>query len=64
MSSGGSKVYGGFGISNGKQSAALSGTVEAVVAGSVFVRTINENCSDEKKLFEAVKNKAKEISGL
>ena len=64
VKSGGSKVYGGFGISNGKQSAALSGTVEAVVAGSVFVRTINENCSDEKKLFEAVKNKAKEIAGL
>lgn len=64
VKSGGSKVYGGFGISNGKQAAALSGTVEAVVAGSVFVRTITENCGDEKKLFEAVKNKAKEISGL
>lgn len=62
VSEGGSKVYGGFGISNGIQSQALADSVEAVVAGSVFVRLITENKDDKEKLFEAVKNKAKEIT--
>lgn len=59
---GGSKVYGGFGISNGEQSGALAESVEAVVAGSVFVRIITENKDNKEKLFEAVKAKAKEIT--
>lgn len=59
---GGSKIYGGFGISNGVQAAALSKSVEAVVAGSVFVRIITEFQNDEKQLFEAVKAKSKELS--
>ena len=59
---GGSKVYGGFGISNGQQSAALGHSVEAVVAGSVFVRTITQNQDDKDKLFQAVESKAKEIT--
>lgn len=59
---GGSKIYGGFGISNGEQSAALGNAVEAVVAGSVFVRTIAENKDNKDRLFEAVKAKAKEIT--
>lgn len=59
---GGSKVYGGFGITSGEQSAALSDVVEAVVAGSVFVRLIDENRNSKEKLFEAVKAKAKEIT--
>lgn len=58
----GSKIYGGFGISNGKQSADLSDCVEAVVAGSVFVRLIKENADSEEKLYKAVFEKAKEIS--
>ena len=62
VKSGGSKIYGGFGISNGEQSRALADSVEAVVAGSVFVRIITENKDDKKKLFEAVKAKAKEIT--
>ena len=62
VSEGGSKVYGGFGISNGIQSQALADSVEAVVAGSVFVRLITENKDDKEKLFEAVKDKAKEIT--
>jgi len=60
----GSKVYGGFGISNGEQSAILGDYVEAVVAGSVFVRIIKENQNDKEKLFEAVRAKAREISHL
>ncbi|MBR1713807.1 MAG: tryptophan synthase subunit alpha [Treponema sp.] len=59
---GGSKIYGGFGISNGAQSAALADSVEAVVAGSVFVRIITENRGDKEKLFQAVKAKAQEIT--
>ncbi len=62
VNAGGSKVYGGFGISNGQQSEALADYVEAVVAGSVFVRLITENKNDKKKLFEAVKAKASEIT--
>lgn len=60
----GSKIYGGFGISNGVQSAALANSVEAVVAGSVFVRIITENKDNKEKLYEAVKAKAKEITHL
>lgn len=62
VSAGGSKIYGGFGISNGVQSAALADAVDAVVAGSVFVRLISENKDNKDKLFEAVKAKAKEIT--
>lgn len=62
VGAGGSKVYGGFGISNGQQSAALGNSVDAVIAGSVFVRTITNNKDDKDKLFEAVKAKAKEIT--
>lgn len=64
VSAGGSKVYGGFGISNGEQSAALASSVEAVVAGSVFVRLITENQNDEKALVSAVTAKAKEITHI
>ncbi len=62
VKSGGSKVYGGFGISNGEQSAILSKVVEAVVAGSVFVRIINDNKDDVEALKQKVTAKAKEIS--
>ena len=62
VSSGGSKVYGGFGISNGEQAKALASSVEAIVAGSVFVRLITENQGDEKKLASAVEAKARELS--
>ncbi len=47
VSAGGAKVYGGFGIQNGEQSKVLSPYVDAVVAGSVFVRIITEStCSN------------------
>ncbi|MCR5607014.1 MAG: tryptophan synthase subunit alpha [Treponema sp.] len=62
VAEGGSKIYGGFGISNGQQSQALADRVEAVVAGSVFVRTINANRDNTEKLYEAVKAKASEIT--
>ncbi len=64
VSAGGAKIYGGFGISNGEQSAALASSVDAVVAGSVFVRLIKANSSDETALFKAVKAKALEITHL
>jgi tryptophan synthase alpha chain len=60
---GGSKIYGGFGISNGQQSHALADYVEAIVAGSVFVRLITENQNDEEALYKAVRTKAEELTG-
>ncbi|MCQ2612443.1 MAG: tryptophan synthase subunit alpha [Treponemataceae bacterium] len=62
VSAGGSKVYGGFGISNGEQSQALASSVEAVVAGSVFVRIIAENAADPSELARKVEEKAREIT--
>lgn len=59
---GGSKVYGGFGISSGSQAAALCGHVDAIVAGSVFVRLITQNASDGEALYRAVKEKAEELT--
>ena len=64
VSEGGSKVYGGFGISNGEQAKALASSVEAIVAGSVFVRIISENHNDPKKLAAAVEAKARELTGF
>lgn len=63
VSGGGSKVYGGFGISNGNQARALAGSVEAIVAGSVFVRLIAENQDDAGKLSSLVESKARELCG-
>mgnify|MGYP002857194161 CR=1 FL=1 len=63
VSEGGSKIYGGFGISTGAQAQALSAAVEAIVAGSVFVRLITENKDDASKLAAAVEAKAKELTG-
>lgn len=60
---GNSKIYGGFGISNGEQSKKLADYVEAIVAGSVFVRIITENQDNPEKLFEAVRAKALELTG-
>jgi tryptophan synthase alpha chain len=62
VKAGGSKIYGGFGISSGEQSESLSKSVDAVVAGSVFVRLIDKNRDSKEKLFDAVKSKAKEIT--
>ena len=64
VSEGGSKIYGGFGISNGEQAKILANSVEAIVAGSVFVRIITENQNDEKRLSELVEKKARELTGL
>ena len=64
VGAGGSRIYGGFGISNGTQSQALSGHVDAVVAGSVFVRIIGANRNDGGALFAAVREKAAEITHL
>lgn len=63
VGAGGSRVYGGFGISSGAQSALLGDKVEAVVAGSVFVRLITEYQKDPDALYKAVRAKAAEICG-
>ena len=64
VSAGGSKVYGGFGISNGGQAKALASSVEAIVAGSVFVRIITEKQNDPADLAQAVEAKARELTGI
>ena len=64
VSEGGSKVYGGFGISSGEQAKALASSVEAIVAGSVFVRIISENQNDAVLLSKAVEAKARELTGI
>jgi len=64
VAAGGSKIYGGFGISNGNQSKYLSDYVEAIVAGSVFVRLITENQNDKIQLYNIVKAKAQELTTL
>lgn len=63
VGAGGSRVYGGFGISSGEQSALLGDKVDAVVAGSVFVRLITEHQKDAEALYKAVRAKAAEICG-
>lgn len=62
ISSGGSKIYGGFGISTGEQSKILSDKVEAIVAGSVFVRIISENQNDLSTLSKLITQKATELT--
>lgn len=64
VSEGGSRVYGGFGISNGKQSKALCDSVEAIVAGSVFVRLITEFSTDKTLLAKKMEEKARELCGM
>lgn len=59
---GGSKIYGGFGISNGEQASAIADSVEAIVAGSVFVRLITENQNNPDELYKAVRAKALELT--
>ncbi|MBQ3801203.1 MAG: tryptophan synthase subunit alpha, partial [Treponema sp.] len=63
VSAGGSKVYGGFGIHDGNQAKALASSVEAIVAGSVFVRLIAANKGDKDRLYEEVRSKALELTG-
>ena len=60
----GSKVYGGFGIRSGEQSAKIAPYVDAVVAGSVFVRIIKADADDKDKLCSDIKAKAMEISHM
>ena len=62
VSSGGSKVYGGFGISSGSQAKVLAPYVEAIVAGSVFVRTISANSTSKEAVYKSVKEKAEELT--
>ncbi|MCR5762245.1 MAG: tryptophan synthase subunit alpha [Treponema sp.] len=59
-----SKILGGFGITNGEQSKALAPFVDAVVAGSVFVRLIKEHQNDKETLAKAIEAKAREITNI
>lgn len=54
-------IFGGFGLSTGAQSKAISPYVEGIVAGSVFVRIIDENKNDTAKLKKAITEKVKEL---
>lgn len=63
VSEGGSKIYGGFGISNGEQAKALASSVDAIVAGSVFVRIIAENGQNPEKMASLIEAKARELVG-
>lgn len=62
VSEGGSKIYGGFGISNGEQAKALASSVDAIVAGSVFVRIITENQKNPEKMAKLIEEKARELT--
>ena len=64
VAAGGSKIYGGFGISSGSQARALADQVEAIVAGSVFVRLITENKNNPDALYKTVRAKAEELTTL
>lgn len=64
VGAGGSKVYGGFGISNGEQSHALADTVDAIVAGSVFVRIIAEYKNDVETMKTKLVEKVRELTSL
>ncbi|MBO7430919.1 MAG: tryptophan synthase subunit alpha [Spirochaetia bacterium] len=62
VKSGGSKVYGGFGIYNGEQARSLASAVEAVVAGSVFVKIIAQNQNNPELMEKELTEKARELS--
>ena len=64
VSEGGSGIYGGFGIRTGSQAKMLAKNVDAVVAGSVFVRLITDNAGNEEALAKAIENKARELTGI
>lgn len=64
VAAGGSKIYGGFGISSGSQARTLADQVEAIVAGSVFVRLITENKNNPDALYKAVRAKAEELTSI
>lgn len=55
------KIWGGFGINGKAQADAIAPYVEGVIAGSVFVRLIDEYKDDKKTMFEKIKEKASEI---
>ena len=46
------------------ESKALASEVEAVVAGSVFVRIITENQNNPDALYKAVRAKAEELTSI
>ena len=59
-----SKVLGGFGITTGEQAKSLAPFVDAVVAGSVFVRIITEHQNDSQALAKAIEAKARKITNM
>ncbi|MDE5898897.1 MAG: tryptophan synthase subunit alpha [Treponemataceae bacterium] len=69
-SSGGAKIFGGFGITDARQAEQLAPHVHAVVAGSVFVNLITKNYDARnagascEKIAAALRAKAAELAGL
>ncbi len=61
---GGSKVYGGFGIYTGEQAAALASSVDAIVAGSVFVKIIARSYYTPSLMELEIEEKARELSHI
>ena len=64
VKSGGSKVYGGFGIYTGQQAKTLASKVEAVVAGSVFVKIIAQDQNNPELMEKEITEKARELSNI
>ena len=64
VKSGGSKVYGGFGIYTGQQAKTLASKVEAVVAGSVFVKIIAQDQNNPELMEKEITEKAREFSNI
>jgi tryptophan synthase alpha chain len=62
IQSGGSKIFGGFGIANGTQARALADSVHAVVAGSVFVRIISAEADNPELMKTTLMAKVQELT--
>ena len=64
LKSGGAQILGGFGVADGKTALQISPWVDVVVAGSVFVRLIEQHADDLETLKKALIAKTKELSAL
>ncbi len=64
LKSGGAQILGGFGVWDGKTALQIAPFVDGVVAGSVFVKIIENHLNDMEALKESLVNKARELSGV
>ena len=58
----GAKILGGFGVSNAATARTIAPFVDEIVAGSVFVKIIEENQNDMLALKTKLRNKARELT--